>query len=155
MENPNKLEKEMEEFFNQTDYVIYRKHEDPEQMMLESLNLTNLLGKALSTVGQLGLTGGHFDIWLLRKKIRGFYDFDPFPNWKGRKVKAIKHPEWGEGTVKAVKWVGNWCIPGVEFGKPIPDGHFLKFRDAGGRGQIGHCQWLWLDTVEFVYQDQE
>lgn len=155
MENPDKMEQTMKEFFNQNDYVIYRKKEDPEQMMLESMNLTNLLSEALSTVGQLGVTGGHLDIWLLRKKIRGFYDFDPFPNWKGRKVKAIEHPEWGEGTVKAVKWVGNWCIPGVEFNKPIPDGHFLKFRDAGDQGQIGHCQWLWLDTVEFVYQDQE
>lgn len=155
MKNTNKEEKMMEEFFNQNDYVIYRKHEDPEQIMLESINLTNLLGEALTTVGRMGLTGGHFDIWMLRRKIKGFYDFDPFPNWKGRKVKAIEHPKWGEGTIKAVKKVSNWYIPGVEFDKSIPDGHFLKFRDAGDQGQIGHCQWLWLDTVEFVYQDQE
>lgn len=155
MKNANKENEIMEVFFNRNNYVIYRKDEDPEQLMLESMNLTNLLSETLSTVGQMGITGGHLDIWLLRKKIRGFYDFDPFPNWRGRKIKAIKHPEWGEGTVKAVKWVGNWCIPGVEFSKPIPDGHFLKFQDAGDLGQIGHCQWLWLDTVEFVYQDQE
>lgn len=155
MKNADKDERMMEEFFNKNDYVIYRKHEDPEQMMLEAVNLTNLLGEALSTVSQLVFTGGHLDIWLLRKKIRGFYDFDPFPNWKGRKVKAINHPEWGEGIIRAMKKISNWCIPGVEFGKPIPDGHFLKFLDDGEMGKADHCQWLWLDTVEFVYQDQE
>lgn len=155
MKNADKDEQRMEKFFNKNGYVIYRKEEDPEQIMLEAVNLTNLVGEALSTVGQMSLTGGHLNIWMLRRKIRGFYDFDPFPNWKGRKVKAIKHPEWGEGTVKAVKWVGHWCIPGVEFNKAIPNGHFLNFRDDGDPGQIGHCQWLWLDTVEFVYQNQE
>lgn len=155
MENPDKMEQTMEEFFGQQDYVIYRKHEDPEQMMLEAVNLNNLLIEALSTVGQLGLTGGHFDIWMLRRKVKGFYDFDPFPNWKGRKVKVIDKPEWGEGTVLAAKWVGNWCIPGVQFDEPVPDGHFLKFRDDGLQGEIGHCRWVWLDNLEFVYQVQE
>lgn len=155
MNNVDKDEKMMEEFFDRNNYVIYRKHEDPEQIMLESINLTNLMSEALTTVGRMGLTGGHFDIWMLRREIKGFYDFDPFPNWKGRKVKAINHPEWGEGIIKAVKKVSNWYIPGVEFERAIPDGHFLKFRDDGDQGQVGHCQWLWLDNVEFVYQDQE
>ena len=155
MENPDKMEQTMEEFFGKNDYVIYRKHEDPEQLMLEAINLTNLAGGALSTVGQMGLTHGHFDIWMLRRKIKGFYDFDPFPNWKGQKVRSIEHPEWGEGIIKAVKKIGNWHIPGVEFFKPIKDGHFLRFRDDGDLGKAGHCHWLWLDTIEFVYPGQE
>lgn len=155
MENPDKMDQTMEEFLDQQDYVIYRKHEDPEQMMLEAVNLNNLMSEALSMVGQMGLTRGHFDIWMLRRKVKGFYDFDPFPNWKGRKVKVIDKPEWGEGTIQAVKWVGHWCIPGVQFDGPVPDGHFLKFRDDGLQGEIGHCRWVWLDNLEFVYQDQE
>lgn len=155
MKNANKEEKMVEEFFNRNDYVIYRKEEDPEQVMFEAMNLADLTGSALSTVGQLGLTQGHLDIWLLRKKIRGFYDFDPFPNWKDRKVRVPIRPQWGDGVIKAVKKVGNWYIPGVEFCKPVPYGHFLKLRDDGDQGKIGHCYWIWLENLEFVYQDQE
>jgi hypothetical protein len=155
MENANKDEQMLEEFFDKKEYVLYRKDEDPEQKMFEAVNLADLLGNALSTVGQLGLTGGHLDIWLLRRKIRGFYDFDPFPNWKGRRVRVTTRPSWGEGTIKAVKKVGNWHIPGVEFDKPVVGGHFLKFRDEGDQGKAGHCHWIWLDNLEFIYQDQE
>ena len=153
MKNANKDEQILEEFFNKNNYVIYRKDEDPEQKMFEAMNLADLLDHALSTVGQLGLTGGHLDIWLLRRKIRGFYDFDPFPNWKGRRVTT--RSSWGEGTIKAVKKVSNWYIPGVEFDKPVAWGHFLKFRDDGDQGKTGHCQWIWLDNLEFIHQDQE
>lgn len=135
---------------NPGEVITYRKEEDPKQLMLEFMNLTDLLSKALTTVGQLRVTGGYLNIWKLRQKIRGLYDFDPFPFWKGRTVKAIEHPEWGEGIIKAVKLVDHWYIPGIEFAKEIPEGHCLKSLDAGDPGQMGHCQWLWLDTVEFL-----
>lgn len=150
MKNADKTEREMEEFFNTREYVIYRKSEDPDQLAKEAVSLTNLLSGALSTVGQLGLTGGHFDIWMLRRKIRGFYDFDPFPNWKGQKVKVKGRPELGEGTIQAVKWVGHWCIPGVEFDQFMENGHALRLRDDGAPGKEGHCLWVWLDNLEFI-----
>ena len=121
------------------------------QKMFEATNMVTLLSEAFESLNQIALERSNFNIWTLRKHIRGFYDFDPFPNWKGRKVRVPSHPLWGEGTIQAVKKVGNWYIPGVEFDRSIHGGHSLDLRDDGDQGREGCCQWIWFHNLDFGY----
>lgn len=149
MRNASKAEKKLQQVYNEKGYVVYRKEEDPEQDKWELYNLAFLFGDSLDTLCR-AVNQGPIDVFNVRQKIKGYYDFNPFSEWEGRRVKVKARPLWGEGTIRAFKKVGNWYIAGVEFDKAISNGHGLRYRDGGNPGREGHCHWIWTCNLEFI-----
>lgn len=151
MKNASTEEKKVEEIFNEAGYVVYRSEEDPGPVAKEAMNLERVYGRILDFLGELGLIG-YISSWGFRNKEKGYYDFDPSEGWIGKNVIAkVGERQIASGVIKAVKRVGNWYIPGVEFDFYVPGGHGLSYRDSGNPGKEESCLWVLLEDVEFIH----
>lgn len=119
----------------------------------ELVNLNTLYEECLKGVvnkfGPMNSTGIRFNQWDFIHCLSGQRDRMPRA-WFGNMVTVEKHPEWGEGIIIAIKKVGDWYIPGVEFDDKVPEGHALELRDNGLLGREGYCKWVYLDELKIV-----
>lgn len=126
---------------------------DPMTTVRELANLNTLYERCLKkVVDRFGL---------MAPTVVGFSQFDFIQclsgqrgrmpeTWLGNMVTVEKHPEWGKGIVIAIKKVGDWYIPGVEFDDKVSNGHALELRDKGILGREGYCKWVYLDELIVV-----
>lgn len=68
-------------------------------------------------------------------------------NWIGAVTYKVGQDDWGPGYVIAIKKVGNWYIPGVEFMTKVSNGHSLSLRNYGIIGREGQCLWIPCDDL--------
>nr|DAG77269.1 MAG TPA: ATP-dependent DNA helicase [Caudoviricetes sp.] len=130
---------------------------DPLTVVSELVNLNTLYEKCLKRmVDQFGLVDSprKFNQWDFLHCLSGQRRIVP-EVWLGKKVTVENHPEWGEGMIIALKRVGGWYIPGVEFGSRVTNGHALKLMDVGNLGQEGHCRWVYIDDLRLVRMSLE
>lgn len=130
---------------------------DPMTTVRELVNLNTLYEKCLKkVVDRFGLnsTGVRFNHWDFIHCLSGQRSGMP-KDWLGNMVTVENHPEWGKGIVIAIKKVGDWYIPGVEFDNKVPDGHALELRDGGILGREGYCKWVYLDELKIVDKSLE
>lgn len=115
---------------------------DPMMTIKEVVNLKELyeqcLGEAVVTMlNHIGRSPSRLDIFTVFPGYRG-----RTPDWIGHVVESISHPEYGKGTIKALRRVYNLFFAGVEFESPVKDGHSLELHHVGEKGIPGHCLWL-------------
>lgn len=126
---------------------------DPMTTVREVVNLKTLYEECLKRlVDQFGLINPmtrRFNQWDFIHCLSGQRDRMP-EAWLENRVTVEKHPEWGKGIVIAIKKVGDWYIPGVEFDDEVPNGHALELRDEGILGREGYCKWVYLDELKVV-----
>ena len=131
---------------------------DPMTTVRELVNLNTLYERCLKKVvdrfGLMNSTGVRFNQWDFIHCLSGQRGGMP-ETWFGNVVTVEKHSEWGNGIVIAIKKVGDWYIPGVEFYNKVPDGHALELRDEGILGREGYCKWVYLDELIVVDKSLE
>ena len=130
---------------------------DPMTTVRELVNLNTLYERCLKkVVDRFGMnsTGIRFIQWDFIHCLSGQRSEMP-EAWLGNVVTVEKHPEWGKGIVIAIKKVGDWYIPGVEFDNKVPDGHALELRNGGILGREGYCKWVYLDELIIVDKSLE
>lgn len=124
----------------------------------ELVNLNTIYEKCLKEVvdrfGLMNFMDVRFNQWDFIHCLFGQRDSMP-EDWLGNMVTVKKHPEWGKGIVIAIKKVGDWYIPGVEFDNKVPNGHALELRDEGILGREGYCKWVYLEELKVVDKSLE
>lgn len=129
---------------------------DPMTLVRELVNLNSIYEKCLrKLINKFGLTyppdyykvHEEFSRESFLQTLSGQRIPEPQP-WMGKTVTVKGHPEWGRGTIIALKRIGSWYIPGVEFDfSVVRGGHSLELRDSGIQGREGYCRWVYLDDL--------